>query len=490
MKRTVVAMTALSLLAQLIGFGKSVLMGHLFGVSIELDGFYLAQIVPALISAILLGAIQSGFVPVYMRIRDDREQATRLRSSILVRLAMFSVVITLVSYIFAAWLVRLLAPQAAETVLAVAEHCYRIIALAFVINLLADYLGLVLNAEMRFAAVALSGALNVLVATAVLWLWPQWGVDNLVWGLVAGSVLQLLANYLQLRRIGKRLVLLPGYTPELRAAQRLALHIFPGLVFSNLSMTIPQVAVATLGVGAISVFGYASRFHGVLVQTVVLGTSTVLLSHFAMHAAQQRHHELANTLRRAFAPALTFCLAAILWVYLAGQAALHFLFGAGRMTAIDIAAIHQAWLVLTLALPVILWGIFCAKALQALGRAGSLSWLSLVGLCVTATAAWYGMSWGVGGVAAAVGISYTIVALLTFRVVRSALQQPVLLARDGLFAAMQIALASAIGAVAESRLAAVHMADLAVVATVSLLCLLLAGYAYKLAPNQDKHENR
>jgi len=490
MKRSVISLTLLSLLTQVIAFGKSVLMGQIFGISVELDGYYLAQVIPALINAVILGAIQSGFVPVYMKLRENSEEALHLRSAILRKLVVILAFATLAAMVLTPWIVGLIAPGAEELVKENAIRCYRVIALAMSINLVADYLGLVLNAEMNFGVVALAASFNVLAATLLLVMWPEWGLDVLLWGLMLGAGLQLLVNYLRLVAMGKGFIARPAVHPLLGEAGRIGVKILPGLVFSNLSASIPQIAVATLGAGAISTYGYGSRFHGVFVQTLVMGTSTILLSHFAVHAANKSHRELAEMLRRAFVPLMLLSMVALLWVHLTGQSALRILFESGKMTGDDIGSIYEVWLVLTAALPVIFWGIFSAKVLQAMGHTGQLSVLALIGVVATSVAAWLGMGWGVGGVAGAVGVGYSIVTILTYREAKRALSGPILQLSDWTVTVWIVVVMLGIAFVGSIALETRGASDIFRVVTNTLVAIILIGLGYRLHIVRGIHESR
>ena len=75
------------MLVQLLGFLKLLLIAHWFGVSLELDAYYLALVVPALLQGFIGGALQTGFVPVYMQLQaSDAAQAGDLAGQVFVRL--------------------------------------------------------------------------------------------------------------------------------------------------------------------------------------------------------------------------------------------------------------------------------------------------------------------------------------------------------------------------------------------------------------------
>ena len=82
--RTITLATAV---IQAAGFGKTLLIAYLFGAAVELDGYYLALVLPSLLVSILAGSLQGGFVATYVSLHDSDggSRADELASQLFVR---------------------------------------------------------------------------------------------------------------------------------------------------------------------------------------------------------------------------------------------------------------------------------------------------------------------------------------------------------------------------------------------------------------------
>ena len=50
---------------QALGFIKLLLIARMFGVGTDLDGYYLALALPAVVQGFVSGAVQTGFLPIH-----------------------------------------------------------------------------------------------------------------------------------------------------------------------------------------------------------------------------------------------------------------------------------------------------------------------------------------------------------------------------------------------------------------------------------------
>jgi len=415
-KRAILRVILFSGLAQGVGFFKSILIAFYFGVSPRLDGYYLSQVLPAFGVGIVTALIQAGLIPLDARLSAEGREIERFR----VRGAIFWLVffvggfLAVMTALTAPWLVWLLSHEASPEVQAAAVESLRVLACLLFINSLADYLGLVLNADMRFSIPALAPAANAAVGLTILQLWPEYGLTNLIWGTLAGVVAQLVivSGALGTERICYRLARSEMPLASLYQVASQALAIFPGVLTANLSAALPQVLAARFGDGAVSTMGYALRIHGAVTQVLVMAVSTVLLPHFSALVAGQQWRELGQKLEIIWFNVLWVGLMLPLGVGLVGLDAVHLVFGRGLFDAEAEMSVYRVWWWLSFALLPMLWAVVLAKLLQGLSKSGLLSWLSLLGLiALLAAGNLLGQVLAVNGVAIAIALSYGVVAV-------------------------------------------------------------------------------
>jgi putative peptidoglycan lipid II flippase len=415
-KRAILRVVLLSGLAQAVGFLKSILIAFYFGVNPDLDGYYLSQVIPAFGVGVGIALIQTGFIPVDARLAAEGNETARfkLRGAIFWLVCFVGGILALLAALAAPWLVSVLSPEASAAVQSAATESLRVLACLLFINAMADYFGLVLNADMRFAVAALAPAANAAAGLAILYMWPEYGLTNLIWGTVIGVVLQLsiVGAAIGRGRIFWRFASQEIPWHALHQAGRQAAAIFPGVLIANLSSALPQILAARLGDGAVSTMGYALRIQGALTQVLVITVSTVLLPHFSTLVARNQWRELGHELGHIWFNVFWVGLMLPMTVGLIGMDVVHLVFARGLFDADAETSVYRAWWWLSFALLPTLWSLVLAKLFQGLFRGVLLSWLSLLGIVVLlATGTVLGRIWAVDGVAIAVVLSYATVAI-------------------------------------------------------------------------------
>lgn len=422
MQSTLIHVALLAAFAQAVGFMKTLLVAHYFGVGAELDGYYLALVAPTLLAGIIAGALQTGFFPVHARLRTEGriQEARDLQSALLWLLLLIGLAVSSIMAAASNSITELVAKEASERVMMATSLSLKVVAFAFALNAIADYLGFVLAAHFRFALAAVAPAVNALTSGLFLYAWPELGLYNLVWGTLLGILVQLILLAFGLRKADVRIVaprrLSPGWATRVGETVKLGAWILPGVFFANLSAALPQVMAAEFGEGAVSAFGYANRLHGAMVQVLVMSLSTVLLAKFSEQIASGREKELAKSLGRGFPLVLGMGLLVPLWVWGAGSDVLRLLFEHGQFDTAAVNHVHGLWFWLALGFFPMVWGIILAKVFQAWRRPGFIAFLAFFGLLVLWTSLRLLAGWiGINSIAGAVSLSYLCIVVLYHR---------------------------------------------------------------------------
>lgn len=398
-------------IAQVAGFGKAVLITYFFGVGPLLDGYYLAQTIPAMLAGIVIGVFQTGFTPLYSAhlVRGAHDDAAALLGSSLTLAAGVCVAVSVVVSALAPMLITALVGGASGAAMVPGITALRALAFLLLLNALVDCLGLALNAHHRYGAAAAAPIVNAAVASAILLAVPQWGLLNLIVGTLVGALCQLAVVLAAAHRASIRVVW--GRHTELRLALRSGVAILPGLGFSNLALLVPSAFAARIGDGAVAALAIANRLHGALTQVLAIALSTVLLPHFARAIARGDGARVAADLRNGFPAVAALGAVAAIWVAVAGPGVVALIFERGAFDATATLAVARAWLWLTAGLIPTVWGIALAKALQALqlgvllSRISGLALLVLLGICAVGVA-----QRELAVIAAAIGLSALVAA--------------------------------------------------------------------------------
>jgi putative peptidoglycan lipid II flippase len=298
---------SLFVLSRLLGLGRQVIIGAMFGTSGELDAYMAAARIPEMIFLVMAGgALGSAFIPTFADhlTQKDFDGAWELASAIS-NLALLALTIT-------SALVAVLAPMLVRTVIApgfdpaqqiLTVRLLRIMLISPIIFGVSGVVMGVLNAHQHFLFPALAPSIyNLSIIAGALFLGRRIGVLALAVGVVIGSGLHLLVQLPQLLRYGARYVPTLGlHSPSVLEVGRLIAPRVLGTAIVQINFVINNSLASRMGEGAVSAINFAWMLmllpQGVFAQAV----GTAAFPTFAAQSARKRlgemRHTLASTLR-------------------------------------------------------------------------------------------------------------------------------------------------------------------------------------------------
>lgn len=206
------------IISQLVGLLAKSLTGLTFGTSAESEAFFAAnRFAEILFNLVAGGALASAFVPTFTGLlaQKDKKSAWLLASSIFNLVTLLLTVFSILSAVFAPWLVdHVLAPGFSSADPAKAALTVSLLRIQLISSVIFGISGLamgILNAHQHFLMPALAPSMYSLGwIFGILVLSPKMGVYGLAWGVVIGSGLHLLVQLPRLLRLPERV-----YTPTL-----------------------------------------------------------------------------------------------------------------------------------------------------------------------------------------------------------------------------------------------------------------------------------
>lgn len=416
--RSTIVVSSLSIIVQAIGFLKLLLIAHVFGVSTELDAYYLALVIPGLLLGFVGGALQTGFMPIYGSLINKKlkDEAVYFRSHLFWILLLILVLICSLTSFFAENIIQLIAPSSSDEIKQYAGYALSILVVTLALNVVADFFGMILNMHQQFFSAALAPVSNIIVSTLFLYLLPELGIDNLIWGLVSGLFVQVLILWLVLYSQKLKFVFSFSFkSPHLFQAWQLMLPILLGVALANANLSVDQAMAAMAGDGAISLLGYASRFQNVITQTAIMGVSIVLLPSL-IHLLSDNEIEKAFALmKRIFQWTLLLSLLLIAFVWFFGENLLNLLLSRGAFSVKDASSVYNIWFLYTLGVFPMACGVFYAKFFQAMKKPRVITRLAFISFIMNVFFNYMFVDWiGVNGIALSTSMVYGIVLLLFY----------------------------------------------------------------------------
>lgn len=371
MKRQLLLVSLLTGLSQLAAFFKLWFTARVFGVSSELDGYNLALIAPTLISGVLAGLLQTGLFPVRSKIHQENNpsKVESFERTVWWSYAALGAFLAVALFALSGWLGRVVVPEQQTATLTAFMTVMPIAACLVAIGMVTDCTGYMLAMRGSFLTAAGAPIANGILGGLVLAFWPDKGLGSLVWGTVGGATLQLFISLYGLKLTSFRLcgpISWRNYR-GIKEIGTLGVWVLPGVVFSNLAVSLPPIWAAEFGEGAVSAFGYASRLHSSAVQLLVMSSSTLILARFSELVASGNFLEVNRLLRKATLTSMALGAFAVLCVAGAGESVLKFLFS-GKFDASAAEQVTSLWTLLSFGLGFSLLGNIFAKLWQAQSR--------------------------------------------------------------------------------------------------------------------------
>jgi len=355
--------------SRLLGLGRTVVVADAFGTSPELGAYWVAFRLPDMIFQLLAGAtLASAFIPVFSRYfaRGNIEQSWRLASSVLNIVFLATIVLALIGFVLAPWIVPLMAPGLGEDTArqpelqALAVRLTRIMLISPIFFSASGMFMGILNARHHFLFPALAPwtyNLSIIVAALV-----SNSVEGLAVGVVVGSFIHLAIQLPALRLVG--MVYRPSadwHDPAVKEVGRLMLPRALGLAAAQINFLVTIFFASQVSDEAISAVNYAFLLVMMPLGLFGMAISTAVFPTLAEQAATESMHLLRQTVAASMRLILFLTIPASLGLMILGRPLVGFLFEHGAFSASSTSATSNALLFYAI-------GLFALAGIEILSR--------------------------------------------------------------------------------------------------------------------------
>ncbi len=306
--RSVFSFAGATLVSRFLGLVREAGIAYLLGAGRFSDVFYVAFRIPNYLRDILAeNAMQTAFVPVFVKTLQERRRSHRLFATAVVLFGGAAALFALLGILLAPLWVSLTAygfRQIPEK-FALTVYLTRWMFPYLVWVSLAAVFGATLNALRRFFLPAVAPAffnLGVLAAigvAAVLKVEARTGLGLLALGVLLGGLLQAGVHVPALRRLGLRWQRPDFHEPLLQDLKKLLAPVLLSTALSRLTLVINTLVASFLVEGAVSYLSYAFRLMHLPIALFGVGVATVSLPELSRHTGQPEafQRELWRALR-------------------------------------------------------------------------------------------------------------------------------------------------------------------------------------------------
>ncbi len=329
--------------SRLLGIVREAAIANAFGVTPELDPYFVAFRIPDFIFQVLAGAtLGSAFIPVFARLykNEGTEAAWKLASRVMNLVAVGTAALCVVAFLAAPLLIDLIAPGLGETTgvpdeqKAEAVRLTRIMLLCPLFFSVSGIMTGILNGRQQFLLPALSPMLyNLAIIFGALVLADRWGVTGLAIGVVAGSALHMLVQVPGLFREKMRYEWDVTWADS--AVQEVARLMGPrviGLGAAQINFFVTIYFASKVGDAAITSNNFAWLLAGLPLALFGMALSTAAFPRLAEHAADADLESLTSTISRVLRLIMFLTIPAALGLAILREPATIILFERGEFT--------------------------------------------------------------------------------------------------------------------------------------------------------------
>lgn len=269
----------------------------------DLDVYYAAFRLPDLLfNLLILGTVSAAFVPIFTGYiaKKQKEKGWEFVNSILHILLLGLFVIAGLCFVFAPWLVKLIAPGFSGEKLQITVNLTRIMLVSPIFFSLSSIAQSIQNTFKTFFYYALAPIFyNLSIITAALLWGEKWGVYGVALGVVIGAALHFLIQVPALIKLGYRYRFVMDWRrKDVREMAKLTLPRIFGMSAMQFTLLIDTLIGSTLAVGSITVLNYAINLNSLPMGVIGVSLAISSFSTLSELAALKKQKEFRDELRK------------------------------------------------------------------------------------------------------------------------------------------------------------------------------------------------
>ena len=339
MARSAVIIGIAFMASRVLGLLREIILANRFGTSSDYDAYVSAFRIPDLLFLVVMsGAFGAAFIPVFggFLARNEKDNADRLASAVITWTALSTVVLGLITFVFASPLMRyVVAPDLPPEAMDLAIKTMRMLLLSPLLLGMGIAAKGILETHLKFTLPALAPVVyNLAIVLAALFLAPKYGIEGVTFGVLVGAALHVGIQIPGVIRTG--LNFRPTISRNVAGLAEVGILLLPRVI-GQAAFQINFVAVnhfaSQTGEGSVSALNYAWQMLMLPNGVLALSISTVV---FPTMAAQFELGDIAgfrSTLQRGLHPLLFLLVPASIGLFEFRTSLFQTIFQSGNFTA-------------------------------------------------------------------------------------------------------------------------------------------------------------
>ena len=361
-----------------IGFYKETLVASNFGLSLLLDTFFIAMLVPGFIQTVFLGAFKNVFIPNYIAESRTGNNLASFQGTGFLATALISTFFVLIAYLFTdTYLDVFFAGHDEEYYSLVKTQFYYLLPCVFFWGFSSLLSGL-LNIHEEFKYSSLESAFIPITTIICLFFFKELlGNSVLAVGILAGSILAFL--FLLGICIKKDIIHITAPNFNNKNTQLMFRQI-PAKVSSGfltgLNGVIDQFFAAQLIIGSISAINYGAKIPAFLIGILVVALTNVLLPQFSKMVMENKENAYRYFYKIYKFLFLGASICALIGIFMSDYL-VELFFQRNEFTAEDSAVVSKIQKIFLIYTPFSICGMVVVSFLTSMNRNAIMAYVSL-----------------------------------------------------------------------------------------------------------------
>lgn len=282
--------SGVTLITSILGFFKESIVASFYGLSLELDTFFVAILIPGVINTVFLGSFKSVFIPNYIIELNQKGNIGAFQSTSLVVTTVVSAIFIFIAFLLTDTFLEILYPnKSLEFYQMVKTQLYILLPAIFLWGM-TSITGALLNVNDEYRLSSFSGIFTPISILLAIYFFNDSKSDTLLaWGTLLGAFLSFV--YLVLIASKKKIIVL-GKIHFNNENIKIAFKQIPAKISSGfltaMNSVVDQFFAAQLLVGSIAALNYGLKIPAFASSLLLAAFSTVLLPYFSKTVINNR----------------------------------------------------------------------------------------------------------------------------------------------------------------------------------------------------------
>lgn len=297
-----------ALFSRVFGVVRDHLLAKTFGATAgtgiyDLDVYYAAFRIPDMIySLLVLGVVSAAFIPIFTKYKKDgdSQNAWKFASSMLHLMFLAILVISGVMYIFAPYLVHLIAGGFNADQMELTTKLMRIMLISPILFSLTSVLVSIQDSFKTFLLRSLGPLFyNLGIIIGIVYFGTKFGVVGVTWGVIIGALIQLIIQLPSLKLVGyKHFWILGHRRQDVQKAFKLIIPRILGLSLTQMTLVVNTLIASFLMTGSITIFYLSDNLQAAPLGMVGIAFAITSFATLSELASERDTQPFANEIKK------------------------------------------------------------------------------------------------------------------------------------------------------------------------------------------------